>query len=149
MTVFSTYQHEQDFRKMYYSSPLYHEDIKPAHIGELFDIYSNTNSLEDRDFFVMLHFSNWLSFKVKENHGFGLLFPTKEMLALVFIVEKVYQIENNWSRNILTGELEGGWIKKLDKITMGDAIDYAIAPAEKVLELEKRIRELEEELKGE
>ena len=34
--------------------------------------------------------------------------------------------------------------KPLEKITMGDAIDYAIEQAEKVPELEKRIRELEE-----
>lgn len=37
----------------------------------------------------------------------------------------------------------------LKKITMGSAIDFAIEQAERVPELEKKIKELEEELKGE
>lgn len=37
----------------------------------------------------------------------------------------------------------------LKKITMGDSIDYAIEQAERVPVLERKIKELQEELKGE
>jgi len=104
-----TERHQQDFFKIYYNTPLYANDIHPNDMGEILDIYSKANSLEDRDFFTMLHFSNWINYKVKENHAFGLLFPTKEMLALVFVVEQVYKIESSWKRNFRTHELEGGW----------------------------------------
>jgi hypothetical protein len=32
------------------------------------------------------------------------------MLALVFVVEEIYNVKSGWSRNISTGELEGDWI---------------------------------------
>lgn len=112
MAGLSIERHLQDFQKMYYSSPLYANDIKPAHVGEMLDIYSDTNGLDGRDSFTMLHFSNWLNMKVKEDHAFCLTFPTKEMLALVFVVEQVYQMESNWKRDFRTFELEGEWTEK-------------------------------------
>ncbi len=109
MSGLSIEQHVQDFLKMYYQSPLYINDIKPAHIGDLLNVYSEANSLEDRDSFTLLHFSNWIICKVKEDHEFCLTFPTKEMLVLVFVVEQVYQIESDWKRDFRTLELKGGW----------------------------------------
>lgn len=62
------------------------------------------------DFFSILHFSNFLQDKMTEDHGYGLLFPTKEMIALSFIMERKFNVKSGWNRNS-RGQLDGGWIR--------------------------------------
>jgi hypothetical protein len=104
--------HKLEFRYMFSRSPLIKDNIILYNIetvDKILDLYSQTNQI-DHDFTTILDFSNWVVMKMKYNHGIGLVFPTKEMLALVFVVEEIYNVKSGWSRNISTGELEGDWI---------------------------------------
>jgi hypothetical protein len=112
MEGLSTEQQILDFNTMYFQSPLYIEDIKPNNIGDILDVYTKAHSLEKMDSFTMLHFSNWLVSKVKEDHSFLSTIRTKETLILAFVVETVYGLECRWYRNPRTFKLEGEWKQK-------------------------------------
>jgi len=62
------------------------------------------------EFFTILHFSNFFQDKMSLNHGYGLVFHSKEMIALAFIMERKFNVRSGWSRNC-EGKLEGGWIR--------------------------------------
>jgi hypothetical protein len=101
-----------DFSAMYYSSPVIWEERRLDSIADLLDLYTKKQK-NGSEFITMLDFSNWLTCKVRANHAFGLLFPSKEMLILAFVVEQGFQMKNNWYRDKKTGELQGNWIKVL------------------------------------
>ena len=101
-----------DFTKMYFASPIVWEERRIDTLGDLLDLYTKKKG-HSSDFFTALDFANWLTCKIKADHGFGLLFPTKEMLVLDFVVEQCYCLRNNWYRDS-HGNLHGDWTEKIN-----------------------------------
>jgi len=66
------------------------------------------NEIDETEFGAILDFSNFVISLMEKRHDLGLLFPTKEMLAIVFIMEKVYNYKSEWYRN-KEYALCGGW----------------------------------------
>jgi hypothetical protein len=125
---------KREFYKMYFASPLAREDRPVAKdLGDILDIYSKKEELKN-DTLSLLHFSNWMVYKFKEDHGYGILFPLKEMCALVFVMEQVYEIRSGWTRIFYTDELEGGWIAN-------DAPEKERRKQQEI-ELKKQLREM-------
>jgi hypothetical protein len=108
-------QNLNDFSAMYFSSPVIWEERRLDSIADLLDLYTKKQK-NGSEFRTMLDFSNWLTCKVKANHTFGLLFPSKEMLILSFVVEQGFCMKSNWSRDQKTGKLQGSWVNKIDNI---------------------------------
>jgi hypothetical protein len=104
-----------DFSAMYFSSPVIWEERRIDTIADLLELYTKKQK-DGSEFKTMLDFTKWLTCKTKANHAFGLLFPSKEMLILAFVVEQGFCMRNNWHRDKKTGELQGNWEKKIDNI---------------------------------
>jgi len=96
-----------DFTKMYFASPVAQDEHRIDTLGDLFDLYTRKKE-HSSDFFTILDFTSWLIYKIKADHDFGLLFPTKEMIVLDFVVEQCYCLKNNWHRDSY-GNLYGNW----------------------------------------
>ncbi|MDD2299100.1 MAG: hypothetical protein PHN69_03560 [Candidatus Pacebacteria bacterium] len=101
-----------DFTKMYFASPIVWEERRIDTLGDLFDLYTKKKG-HDSDFRTTLDFANWLTCKMKADHSFGLLFPTKEMIVLDFVVEQCYCLRNSWYRDS-SGNLHGDWTEKIN-----------------------------------
>lgn len=104
-------QNKREYYQMYFTSPLAKQDIKVLEdLSSILNLYTQVinEKGDESDFVTVLKFSNWVTLKMKKDHALGLTFPTKEMLALVFIMEAVHDLKSNWTRN-LEGELKGNW----------------------------------------
>lgn len=79
---------------------------------QLLGRYKKTLS-NNSEFFAILHFSNYVQEAVSRNHEIGLVFTTKEMWALAFVMQAMYG--KCWSYNrfkrALCGEFEGEFIQ--------------------------------------